>query len=61
MLTESDLFAMAMESETAHKHMEYLCAVLGFNFPPQLEPRAPSTMADPFQKGEPAPVTLAFN
>lgn len=52
MLTESDLFAMAMESETAHKHMEYLCAVLGFNFPPQLEPRAPSAMADPIPQPE---------
>ena len=52
MLTESDLFAMAMESETAHKHMEYLCAVLGFNFPPQLEPCAPSAMADPIPENE---------
>jgi hypothetical protein len=52
MLTESDLHAMAMESETAYQHMQELCAVLGFNFPPQLEPRAPSTMADPIPENE---------
>jgi hypothetical protein len=52
MLTESDLHAMAMESETAYQHMQELCYVLGFNFPPKLEPRAPSTMADPIPQHE---------
>lgn len=59
--TEADLYAMAMESETAHEHMEYLCDALGVNFPPQPSPYVPRMMADPIQKGEPAPVTLAFN
>lgn len=45
--TEADLHAMAMESETAYKHMEYLCAALGISFPPQPVPYAPSMMADP--------------
>ena len=45
--TEADLYAMAMESETAHEHMEYLCAALGVSFPPQPAPYVPRMMADP--------------
>lgn len=50
-ITEDLLYCMAMESDTAHKHMRELCAALGMPFPPRLTP--PDTavrdaMADPF-------------
>lgn len=34
-MTESDLYAMAMESDTAYRHMAELCAALGMPFPPE--------------------------
>lgn len=34
-ITESDLFAMGMESETAHKLMPALCERMGFTYPPE--------------------------
>ena len=58
-MTESDLYAMAMESDTAYRLMPEICARLGYPFPPRLEKPEPSSIPDPFQKGEPAPVTLA--
>ncbi len=63
-MTESDLYCIGMESETAYLLMPELCARLGYPFPPRLTP--PDTakrdaLPDPFQKGEPAPVTLAIN
>lgn len=60
MITESDVYCMAMESETAFKHAQELCKALGYPFPPKLEPRtAKREIPDPFSKGTPAPVTLA--
>ena len=44
MITESDLYAMAMESDTAHKLMEQLCAQLGMHYPPQQAPINISTL-----------------
>jgi len=38
-ITESDLYAMGMESETADKLMRELCERLGFIYPPELHPR----------------------
>jgi len=38
MITESDLYAMAMESDTAYRLMEHLCAQLGMHYPPQQAP-----------------------
>jgi hypothetical protein len=35
-ITESDLYAMAMESETADKLMPLLCHVLGYEYPPSI-------------------------
>ena len=37
MMTESDLHCMAMESQTAYRHMEEICKRLGYQFPPRLE------------------------
>ena len=50
-MTESDLYAMAMESDTAYRLMPQLCAALGMPFPPRLTP--PDTakrdaLPDPF-------------
>ena len=49
-LTESDLYAMAMESETADKLMPLLCAALGIEYPPSITHEANDKreqMADP--------------
>lgn len=46
-LTESDLYAMGMESPTAWHKMKELCALAGVPYPPE------------FERGKPAPVTLA--
>jgi hypothetical protein len=49
MMTESDLYCMAMESQTAYRHMEELCYRLGYEFPPRLEyPAVREALADPF-------------
>lgn len=48
MITENDLYAMGMESPTAWHKMQELCALAGVPFPPE------------FERGKPAPVTLAF-
>lgn len=51
MMTESDLYCMAMESQTAYRHMEELCQRLGYPFPPRLDPPAPrEALADPFDR-----------
>lgn len=53
MITEADLYCMGMESDTAYKHMEQLCWLLGYPFPPRL-PAADTTkrdaMPDPFKE-----------
>jgi len=36
-MTESDLYAIGMESETAYKFMRELCEQFGIDFPPQLK------------------------
>jgi hypothetical protein len=46
-MTESDLFAIGMESDTAYRLMPELCALLGIHYPPE-------------NKGKPAPVTQAI-
>lgn len=38
MITEEDLYAMSMESETADRLMRELCERLGFQYPPQYQP-----------------------
>lgn len=43
------LYAVGMESPTGWQHMKELCDACGVPYPPQQ-----------IQKGEPAPVTLAF-
>lgn len=51
MMTESDLYCMAMESQTAYRHMEELCHRLGYEFPPRLEyPAVREALADPFDR-----------
>ena len=50
MITEQDLFAMSMESETAYKLMRELCETLGFQYPPSNMPQVNEKrerMADP--------------
>lgn len=44
------LYAIGMESQTGYRQMRELCAAVGVPYPPQA-----------IQKGEPAPVTLAFD
>lgn len=48
MITEDDLYAIGMESPTAWHKMQELCALAGVPYPPE------------FERGKPAPVTLAF-
>lgn len=45
-ITESDLYAMGMESPTAWQKMPELCAALGFQFPPKYEQRKPACGAE---------------
>ena len=52
-MTESDLYAMAMESDTAYRLMPELCAALGMPFPPRLTPPDNSkrdALPDPFNQ-----------
>lgn len=42
-ITESDLYAMGMESQTAWQKMQELCAALGMPFPPQPEAKPVNT------------------
>ena len=54
-MTESDLYAMAMESDTAYRLMPEICARLGMPFPPRLTPRDNSkrdALPDPFTTTE---------
>ena len=62
MMTESDLYCMAMESETAYRHMEEICKRLGYQFPPRLEQKARHcALPDTFlEKGTPAPVNAGI-
>ncbi len=52
-MTESDLYAMAMESDTAYRLMPELCARLGYPFPPRLNPpdntAKRNAIPDPFE------------
>lgn len=61
MITESDLYAICMESDTADKRVKELYEAFGFALPQYFEPRTAKRDAipDPFSKGTPAPVTLA--
>jgi len=36
-ITESDLYAIGMESETAYHLMQALCEALGVKYPPELQ------------------------
>jgi hypothetical protein len=42
-MTPSDLYSMAMESDTAYRLMEQLCKLLGVAFPPQMDSNTPIT------------------
>ena len=56
-MTESDLYAMAMESDTAYRLMPEICARLGYPFPPRLTPPDNSrrdALPDPFTESETA-------
>lgn len=51
MITESSLYCMAMESDTAYRLMPQLCELLGYPFPPRLEQPVSEkreTTPDPF-------------
>ena len=48
MITESDLYAMGMESPAAWQKMQELCALAGVPYPPE------------FGRGKPTPVTSSF-
>jgi hypothetical protein len=51
-ITESDLYAMAMESPTAWQLMPQLCEALGIEYPPQhVQPtnEQRELMQDPFE------------
>ena len=63
MITESDLYAIGMESPTGWHLMRELCERLGIQYPPEYhrDTAKRDAMPDPLKKGEPAPVTLAVN
>ncbi len=46
-ITETDLYAMGMESPTAWRLMESLCKALGIPFPPQPPAKQPKDIQDP--------------
>lgn len=51
MITESDLYAICMESDTAYKNMLDLCIQLGITYPPELkQEKKQSTVPDPFTR-----------
>jgi hypothetical protein len=53
MITETDLYAMEMESPTAWQKMPELCAALGVKFPPEnREPLPDRNVADPFKESK---------
>lgn len=54
MITESDLYAIGMESETADKLMRQLCERLGFIYPPELrqDKAKRDAMADPLTESQ---------
>lgn len=53
-ITESDLYAMGMESETADKLMRELCERLGFYYPPEIRQDTVKrdAMADPLTESQ---------
>lgn len=53
-ITESDLFAMGMKSETADKLMRELCERLGFTYPPELrkDTSKRDAMVDPLTESQ---------
>jgi len=53
-MTPADLYSIAMESDTAYRHMETLCKLLGTSFPPS------SIDKTQIGKGNSAPVTPEF-
>ena len=54
MITESDLYAMGMESETAEKLMRQLCEAFGYDYPPELrqDKAKRDAMADPLTESQ---------
>lgn len=54
LITESDLFAMGQESETADHLMRELCERLGFTYPPELRHDTTNreAMADPLLESQ---------
>lgn len=53
-ITESDLYAMGQESETADHLMRELCERLGFSYPPEIHKDAAKrdAMADPLTESQ---------
>ena len=53
-ITESDLFAMGQESETADHLMRELCERLGFTYPPEIrqDTAKRDAMADPLNESK---------
>lgn len=52
-MTESDLYAMGMESPTAWHKMAELCAFFGVPYPPEnRQPLPVNELADPLEEAE---------
>ena len=53
-ITESDLYAIGMESETAYRLMRELCERLGITYPPELrqDTAKRDAMADPLTESQ---------
>jgi len=53
MITETDLYAMGMESPTAWQKMPELCEALGVKFPPEnQQPLPKGDTPDPFKENQ---------
>ena len=61
LMTPSDLYAMAMESDTADEHMGAICAALGTPYPPSVDDYTELLPVINFQMGTQPPVSAAFN
>jgi hypothetical protein len=55
-MTNSDLFCMAMESNVAYKHIEFLCIALGVPYPPKADDKTEIDLT----KGLQTPVSSEF-
>jgi hypothetical protein len=60
-VTPADLYAMAMESNTAGDLMHEICAALGTPYPPQADDHTEIQPVFNFPMGSQPPVSAAFN